>query len=59
MANIEKNKPEFVKRDGIITDSKNVRSLFLHIPSSSQNKRRNEYMHFGNTYQLYIWQSPF
>ena len=44
--------------NNVIFDSKNVRSLFLHIPRGSWNKRRSEYtQRFGNTYQFYIWQS--
>ena len=45
--------------NNVIYDSKNVRSLFLHIPPEKFNQRRSEYTNgFGNTYQLYIWQSP-
>ena len=45
--------------NNVIYDYKNVRSLFLHIPNNSWNKRRREYkQRFGNTYQFYIWQSP-
>ncbi len=50
-------------RDGmninnVIYDSKSKRSYFYHIIPESMNKRRNECRKYGNTYQLYIWQSP-
>lgn len=45
--------------NNVIYDNKNVRSLFLHIPNDSMNKRRSEHKKgFGNTYQFYIWKSP-
>lgn len=44
--------------NNVIYDSKNVRSLFLHIPHSSWNQPRSVYQNrFGNTYQFYVWQS--
>ena len=44
--------------NNVIYDTKNVRSLFLHIPPTTWNKRRSTYTNgFGNTYQFYIWQS--
>lgn len=44
--------------NNVIYDTKNIRSLFLHIPPPTMNKRRNINTNgFGNTYQFYIWQS--
>ncbi len=45
--------------NNVVSDSKNVRSLFYHIVPKRYNKDRKVYTnHFGNTYQFYIWQSP-
>jgi hypothetical protein len=53
----------FTSTDGkslnnVISDSKSLNSLLLHLTPNSWNKGRKERSEFGNTYQFYIWKSP-
>ncbi len=52
----------FTSSDGkvlnnVISDSKNRRSLFLHLPFSNQSRSQGQSRAFSNTYQFYIWKS--
>jgi RHS repeat-associated protein len=43
--------------NNVISDSKNLKSLMLHLTPGSWNKNRSDRRVLGNTYQFYIWQS--
>jgi hypothetical protein len=43
--------------NSVISDSKNLNSLMLHMTPNNWNKDRDERRVLGNTYQFYIWKS--